>query len=94
MKLPKQWKHWCRINGLHPCYKGKRDFDWFCLRGCGYVWRVNCYDELECGDKIEEFDRWALCDIERTSVPRGKEHFKAAVDSLLKLKEKKTNDHP
>lgn len=89
MKLPKQWKHWCRINGLRPFYGGITQSDWFYLRGRGHVWRVNCHNEFECGDKIEEFCRWALCDIERTGVPRNKESFKVAVDSLLEVKEKK-----
>lgn len=53
-KLPKQWRHWCADQKLkiHGYKKGQRQWQWFCLKGKGYVWRVNCYGMLQRGDSM------------------------------------------
>lgn len=90
VKLPKQWKHWCRKMGLRPPHfhqRWKVDRNpraWMYLHGKGHVWRVNCYGEFERGDKYEEFDRWALCNIDSVpSVRKTFAEFKCDVESLI-----------
>ena len=94
IKLPKQWKHWCKKAGLrrwsNKISKWDRNISaWFYLKGRGYVWRVNCYGEFERGDSIENFDRWALCDIDSVSrVPENELEFLMTVQYLISLMEK------
>jgi hypothetical protein len=88
-KLPKQWKHWCADSKLKPHgTRGRdktKDHSWFYLKGHGRYWRLNCHNEFECGDTYEEFDRWALCTIEYTAMPKTRAEFRAAVKHLLEL---------
>lgn len=87
MKLPKQWKDWCRAARLKPRNKGrdKRGLGstWLYLHGHGREWRVNRYQELECGDTYDEFDRWALCHIASAPLPTSKVGFVSEVKRLL-----------
>ncbi len=97
VKLPKQWRHWCKLARLRlqaskfrwrnshrlNGYDTKRAWRWFYLEGHGRVWRVNDKAMFECGDTYEEFDRWALCTIKRTSLPKTRDQFLAAVKALL-----------
>ena len=85
IKLPKQFKHWCQKTGLKPRHKGFHISSWFYLQGHGREWRINCYGELQCGDKYKDFDRWALCDIYETEMPNNLADFKDAVKNLLKM---------
>jgi hypothetical protein len=91
VKLPKQWKNWCQRMGLrrhtNSIKKWDRNFDsWLYLKGHGHVWRVNCYHEFERGDTYEDFDRWALCNIDRVpTIPQTFEEFKNAVENLLHI---------
>ena len=86
VKLPKQWKHWCKVNNLRP-HKPKgwasQTHDWFYLKGQGRHWRVNCYSEFECGDTYAEFDRWAMCTIASTSLPQTQLEFTQVVAKLI-----------
>lgn len=89
--LPKSWRHWCSdmklsING---CKFSKAEHHWFDLRGRGHIWRVNCHGMFQCGDTYEEFDRWALCDIEEVKLPQTREEFRNAVKSMLEKKKNK-----
>lgn len=92
-KLPKQWKHWCKLAGLRP--EGKRNryndwrqtWSWFSLKGKGFCWRVNCHGMFQRGDSYAEFDRWALCDIDETTMPKTEKEFLNAVRHLLKGKQ-------
>ena len=78
IKLPKQWANWCADSGLR--FNGSE----FYLKGKGRHWRVNCYAEFECGDTYEEFDRWALCNIDfLDNVPQTFAAFKWAVETLV-----------
>ena len=88
MKLPKQWEHWCRDSKLsvHGKRYGKKRTDWFCIKGRGHYWRVNCYGMLERGDTYEQFDRWALCEINEVPMPKTRAEFRAAVRALLATK--------
>ena len=87
IKLPKQWEHWCadsKLRRMDSRYiKGRRG--WLYLKGRGHVWRVNCHGQLERGDTIADFDRWALCDIDRTLLPRTRNGFRTSVAFLLAL---------
>ena len=98
-KLPKQWKHWCKMNGLQPQGKRKRKLqDWTYLIGQGYVWRVTM-GRFQRGDSIAEFDRWALCGcllpIATAKVPTSLEQFTNIVQCHLRLPEEftQTNRH-
>lgn len=83
--VPKQWKHWCRLAGLrvHGGRRGQRSSQWFYLKGRGYVWRLNCYAQFQRGDTHAEFDRWALCNIDETTMPLTQKQFMSAVEGLV-----------
>lgn len=82
--LPKSFRHWCRLARLKPHGGlGRKQYEWYYLKGHGRVWRINCHGEFECGDTYAEFDRWALCTIEKMPLPQTKEAFLAAVTQLL-----------
>ena len=87
IKLPKQWKHWCRKMHLRPIMSDTYYYHqkhWFYLKGNGFCWRVNCNWEFERGDTNEEFDRWALCNIDKVDyIPQTFEEFEYAVESLI-----------
>lgn len=85
IKLPKQWEHWCQSQGLriHGRRIGKKRHHWLYLKGRGFVWRVNCFGNLQRGDPLVEFDRWALCQVDEVIMPKSKAEFKAAVEQLL-----------
>lgn len=63
IKLPKQWKDWCRAAGLglnKPIRPYQRNTkSWFYLVGRGHQWRISMYGEFQCGDSLSDFDRWA-----------------------------------
>lgn len=87
-RLPKQWKHWCRTVGLRPVVNRRHFDDWLYLIGRGRVWRVTCNDTLQCGDRIEGFDRWAMCSlITSARVPRSLAEFEETVRHLIVLQE-------
>lgn len=86
IKLPKQWKHWCRSAHLATRdygYSQRPQDRWFYLRGHGREWRVNCHGMLQCGDTYADFDRWALCEIREVPLPKTRAGFLAAVQWLL-----------
>lgn len=93
IKLPKQWKHWCKKNNLRPHFGGRRQHDWFYLKGQGRVWRINSLGMLQCGDTYEDFDRWALCDIEEAPLPLTEKCFEVYVAVLITRKNKKIPQH-
>jgi hypothetical protein len=85
IKLPKQWRHWCRLANLriHDGSKwARRKHAWFYLKGRGRVWRVNCFGVLQRGDTYEDFDRWALCDIRELPMPKTQKEF---LDTIARL---------
>jgi hypothetical protein len=88
MKLPKQWKHWCKKHGFrtHGSEKYFRGCGWLYLKGHGYCWRVNCYGMFECGDSYTKFDRWALCEIVEKPLPKTEREFILAYESMLEWK--------
>lgn len=86
-KLPKQWKHWCRKNGLRIKGRYKRhSSSAFYPVGHDHHWRLNCYEMFELGDSFEDFDRWALCDIVSVLRPKSLAEFTKAVTHLLEQK--------
>ena len=99
MKLPKQWKDWCRAARLKPMgnrqtkrsLNGKYNLQWYYLVGRGRVWRVNCHWQLQCGDTYADFDRWALCDINEAPLPNNKANFVSTVKSLVALHNSNVN---
>lgn len=95
MKLPKQWRHWCRQAGLRPESTGRwrrSTLAWQSLDGCGRKWRIALRDArnqddcvFQAGDTYQEFDRWALSERRDFEIPRTWAEFKAAVDSVRGL---------
>lgn len=74
-KLPKQWRHWCANQHLKPTGRGRRRWGWFYLKGRGRVWRVNDKGMFQRGDTYADFDRWALCSIIETPMPKTQAEF-------------------
>jgi hypothetical protein len=96
VKLPKQWKHWCRKAGLRPEYVHTRynreSWTWQSLNGNGRKWRIalrDVRDRNDCifqaGDLYDDFDRWALSERRNFEIPKSWAEFKAAVDSVRGL---------
>lgn len=77
----KQWNHWCKKAGLKPT--AKHNGLAYYMEGHGHVWRLNDKGMLQCGDTLEEFDRWALCTITQTFMPLSEAEFLKAVKDLL-----------
>ena len=83
--LPKQWEHWCRSMNFRPHGKvTKSKFCWYYVKGKGRVWRINCYNEFQRGDTYDDFDRWALCSIKSTDIPKTFQEFRDAINFLIK----------
>jgi hypothetical protein len=85
VKLPKQWKDWCRKSGLRAVnsgFKMGRKYDYWCLKGKGRHWRVNCYGEFQCSERYAEFDRWANSHIELDRIPQSLKEFRDTVRIL------------
>lgn len=86
-KLPKQWRQWCRKARLKPHggqVTGRQQHEWFNLTGHGRVWRVNCYGIFQVGDKLADFDRWALCDpIVGMNLPQTEAEFLKTLNFML-----------
>lgn len=83
MKLPKQWKHWCKTARLKPHSNRVVRGPWFYLQGRGHYWRVNCYGMFQRGDTYKDFDRWALCDVTEAPMPENLTKFLETVNTLL-----------
>ena len=90
MRLPKQFKHWCSRAGLRQRHKGRHASDWHYLKGHGREWRINCHGMLQCGDKYEDFNRWALCNIREADLPTCLNDFINTVNQLVKAHEGET----
>jgi hypothetical protein len=88
-KLPKQWRHWARMNGMKP--HGKPYHKRHALMnmiGKGRVWRI-AYDHegdrgywFQGGDRLPDFDRWARSVRYDFPIPRTLAEFTQAVRSL------------
>jgi hypothetical protein len=76
MKVPKQWRHWCKKVGLKPT-----DRDWLYLIGRGRVWRLNGLYQFECSLK-KDFSRWAIADKESLPMPKTEREFLSSVKFL------------
>jgi hypothetical protein len=87
IKLPKQWKHWCQKAGLRmhgATWTGRNKKYWCYLKGRGFVWRINCFGHFQRGDTHEEFDRWALCQIDQINhIPQSEAEFLNTVELLI-----------
>lgn len=82
-KLPKQWLHWARENGLRP--DGRKEYHKYYLRGRDRHWRVSSTDELQVSVPMADFDRWANSRIGGVAIPKTREEFRAAVKTLLEM---------
>lgn len=78
MKLPKQWRHWCKISGLKPVSRPRKAWSWHTLEGCGYLWRVNCLHQFQVSLPYHDFDRWANSTACSLPLPQNKDQFMAA----------------
>lgn len=93
--LPKQWKDWCRAAGLR--LNGRRrkwERNWrssyLYLKGRGHQWRINMYGEFQCGDRLEDFDRWARCYIVYVdfNIFKSRDQFVKIVKQMAEFQEK------
>ena len=83
LKLPKQWRHWCKLMKLKPEGRGKYQLRYFALVGRGRHLRVNMYGEFQMSEKHEKFDRWANS-LEKTApMPKTKYEFIKTVKEML-----------
>jgi hypothetical protein len=87
IKLPKQWKHWCKIANLRPhtnnvSRTGRSSHGYFYLKGRGHHWRVNCFGDLQRGDSYADFDKWARCDITELPMPLTQAKFMETIHRL------------
>lgn len=85
--LPKQWRHWCRTNGLKISGRRKSKYarqfySWYNLVGHDRRWRINDRDMLQRGDTLEDFDRWANSGIIEVPMPKTKLEFDAAIRAM------------
>jgi hypothetical protein len=91
LKLPKQWKHWCRTAGLRPEYRpNSKGAYWSSLNGAGRKWRIalrsadgsqsDCIFQV--GDTYDDFDRWALSRRISFEIPKTWAEFKAIIDQV------------
>lgn len=92
--LPKQWKNWVRSARLglgKPIKKWDRNMQhhWINLVGRGHRWRINMYGEFQCGDTLEEFDRWALSNNVFVDIRtiQNRDQFVNIVKQLVKFHE-------
>lgn len=86
VKLPKQWKHWCKKARIQPLESGRwsRDqYGYFYLHGCGRYWRVDCNAQLCVSDANRHFDRWANSEVTSAPMPKTEAEFLATVKELL-----------
>lgn len=91
VRLPKQWKYWCKKAGLKPYLPGydqRKPVYWNYLHGHGFVWRINFHGYFQRGDLVEEFDRWALCTINEVFCPTTEAAFLRTVNHLISLYKK------
>ena len=83
MKLPKQWKHWCKKARLEPESKYSKH-DYIYLIGYNRRWRVNASGIFECSCPLEHFDRWVNSrGAAFDSIPTTELEFLNAVKSLI-----------
>lgn len=85
MKLPKQWKHWCKKARIKCFFK-----DPCSMIGRDRQWRVNMHSIFECSCPLEHFDRWANSrGAEWDGTPESEHEFLIAVERLIEQSEDK-----
>lgn len=89
IKLPKQWRHWVQLAGLHRSRGPGSRKAWasFYLYGRNRWWRVRTDPEtgapvLQVSCPIERFDRWANSSSLWMPLPRTRDQFLMTIDSL------------
>ena len=86
VKLPKQWRHWCKLMKLKPEGRGKYNLRHFALIGRGRRWRVNMYGQFQMSEPHETFDRWAnSVDCSVYPLPNTKTEFIKNVNEMLRV---------
>jgi len=83
IKLPKQWRHWCKLMKLKPETRRKYSYQYFYLIGRGRRWRVNMHGQFQMSEKHETFDRWANSIEDWVPMPLNEKDFKNAVKGML-----------
>jgi hypothetical protein len=85
IKLPKQWKHWCKKAKLRPESTGhwaRGKWAHLSVRGLGRRWRIDCYGNLCVSDAERHFDRWANSQVTSVPIPKTEAEFLAAVKTM------------
>ena len=83
IKLPKQWKYWCKKAGLKPIYPQRSRRPIYALIGHGYLWRVTASSRFERSCLQEDFDRWANSGGPTLPIPQTEAQFMSAVAELV-----------
>lgn len=84
VKLPKQWRYWCKLANLRVEWRSKSAYSHFSLKGQGRRWRVNCYNQLSVSCDEKDFDRWALSWVADAEMPKTEAAFLATIADLKK----------
>jgi hypothetical protein len=89
IKLPKQYRHWCKLANLRPIGKYKRRYGFsgkyyqYCyLKGRGRTWRVNSDGLFQMSEPYDTFDRWANSFFSEMEIPKTYKEFLAGIQSM------------
>lgn len=92
MKLPKQWKHWCKKANLRPESTSggwhRTRWAYTYLNGRGRKWRIALKDVnkdqrvFQAGNRYDNFDRWALSERFDFDIPKTWAEFKSVVEYM------------
>lgn len=81
MKLPKQWKHWCKRAGLKPSWKirlsrlKRKDYCWASLQSETRRWRIDVNGLLCVSCHKDDFDRWANSEVTKYPFPQSEKEL-------------------
>jgi hypothetical protein len=83
LRLPRQWRHWCRLAGLRTQYHRRIQSSHWTLQGLGRNWRVNSRGVFQVSCVLEDFDRWSNSTLAEVSLPQSLAEFEKSVRLLL-----------
>ena len=83
VKLPKQWRHWCKLAGLKPQWMPRTKDSKSNMVGKGRNWRVTCDNKFQVSEPLSVFDRWANSALGSIDLPTTEKDFLKAVGKLL-----------
>lgn len=88
MKLPKQWNRWTKKAGLRKATGSRLEREYrpaYYFTGHGRHWRLNCHGWFDVSVPEEDFDRWALSQVDSEEMCcTNEKEFVELVQQLLK----------